>query len=400
MPTAEEVKLALAVSDAEEAYNITNLIANRYTGLTMSVSDTIDLQGETYVRAGVDYRYVVNIGGTIDKVDLREHGWLETDPNTGYYKENVMFYIPVPEGAVSMTYADGIFIEGSPVATLGTDDAPTIEVDGTTYFKMETSFIWNTSKNIDGDWRPMVGSEPNRASYTVTFVDELGGEIVKVQLTIDSENLTVNNVLPTNLTAYEAALAAVKEADYTEASWAAYQTVVDANVVTVANTQAEVDAATLAITTAQADLVFGGKAGLDTAKGTAAGLTENDYTVASWADLTAALELPETTNAEVVAKTTAINSAIENLQLILSYNGSVSGQITSSDLGVVNGTLDFEGTDDLIIEGNVTGTGNLTTFSGTVSGSINGTITAQINANGISTQEKARTNEFIVVSTH
>ncbi|MDD4753308.1 MAG: S-layer homology domain-containing protein, partial [Desulfitobacteriaceae bacterium] len=68
-----------------------------------------------------------------------------------------------------------------------------------------------------------------------------------------------------------------------------------------------------------------------------------------------------------------------------SYNGSVSGQITSSLTGEVNGTLDFLGEDDLHIVGNVTGTGNLTTFTGTVSGSIDGTINASINANGIDT---------------
>ncbi|WP_414733470.1 hypothetical protein [Acetobacterium carbinolicum] len=58
-----------------------------------------------------------------------------------------------------------------------------------------------------------------------------------------------------DLTAYEAALAAVTEADYTAASWATYQEVVAANVVTEDNLQSEVDAATAAITAAQADLV-------------------------------------------------------------------------------------------------------------------------------------------------
>ncbi|MDY0208313.1 MAG: hypothetical protein RBR82_17060, partial [Pseudomonas sp.] len=58
-----------------------------------------------------------------------------------------------------------------------------------------------------------------------------------------------------DLTAYNAALAAVNEADYSAASWESYQMVVAANVVTEENTQAEVDAATAAITAAQADLV-------------------------------------------------------------------------------------------------------------------------------------------------
>ncbi len=58
-----------------------------------------------------------------------------------------------------------------------------------------------------------------------------------------------------DLTAYNAALAAVTEADYTAESWAAYQAIVAVNVVTAANTQEEVDAAAAAITAAQANLV-------------------------------------------------------------------------------------------------------------------------------------------------
>lgn len=58
-----------------------------------------------------------------------------------------------------------------------------------------------------------------------------------------------------DLTEYEAALAAVTQADYTAASWTAYQAVVNANVVDEDNLQSEVDAATAAIVAAQANLV-------------------------------------------------------------------------------------------------------------------------------------------------
>ena len=51
------------------------------------------------------------------------------------------------------------------------------------------------------------------------------------------------------------ALAAVVEADYTPTSWATYQVVVAANVVTVDNTAEEVATATANIIAAQADLV-------------------------------------------------------------------------------------------------------------------------------------------------
>ena len=72
---------------------------------------------------------------------------------------------------------------------------------------------------------------------------------------IDDFSLIKNEKVEADLTAYNAAIAAVLEADYTAESWAAYQLVVNANLVTAANTQAEVDAATAAITTAQSDLV-------------------------------------------------------------------------------------------------------------------------------------------------
>jgi hypothetical protein len=58
-----------------------------------------------------------------------------------------------------------------------------------------------------------------------------------------------------DLSSYTTALDAVTEADYTSDSWATYQLVVAANVVTSSNTQTEIDTATANITTAQASLV-------------------------------------------------------------------------------------------------------------------------------------------------
>ncbi|HQQ39850.1 MAG TPA: InlB B-repeat-containing protein, partial [Bacilli bacterium] len=70
-----------------------------------------------------------------------------------------------------------------------------------------------------------------------------------------TSDMTVYAKWEADLTAYNAALAAVVEADYTPASWAAYQVVVAANVVTVDNTAEEVATATANIIAAQADLV-------------------------------------------------------------------------------------------------------------------------------------------------
>lgn len=114
-----------------------------------------------------------------------------------------------------------------------------------------------------------------------------------------------------DLTEYNETLALVSEVDYTAESWAAYQIIVTANVVTTSNTQTEVDDAVNAIATAQADLVFAGQADLDAAKAAEALLDPEDYV--DYSGVAAALELPETTNAEVVTKTSAITDAIAAL---------------------------------------------------------------------------------------
>lgn len=59
-----------------------------------------------------------------------------------------------------------------------------------------------------------------------------------------------------SLAAYEAALGAVAEADYTPASWATYQAVVLANPASETDPQSVIDAATNNIVAAQADLVY------------------------------------------------------------------------------------------------------------------------------------------------
>lgn len=73
-------------------------------------------------------------------------------------------------------------------------------------------------------------------------------------LRLEALEVKIEKIAP-DLTDYEAALAAVTEANYTKASWAAYQDVVEDNVMTEDNVQSEVDAATAIILDAQEDLV-------------------------------------------------------------------------------------------------------------------------------------------------
>lgn len=85
-----------------------------------------------------------------------------------------------------------------------------------------------------------------------------------------------------NLKGYNAALAAAVEENYTPDTWTVYKTIVDANVVTLAgNTQTEIDLATARILLAQKDLQK--KINITDYYDTLAAVREADYTPESWA---------------------------------------------------------------------------------------------------------------------
>lgn len=214
-------------------------------------------------------------------------------------------------------------------------------------FNNEGELEFNTNNNKEG----LVKYENGKLIVPATvktleikIKDPDTGEVIGlVVLTKDSANNT--DYETTSLTNYINALGRVVAADYTEASWATYQSVVLANVVTKNNTQGEVDTATSNITTAQGSLVFAGKAALDAAKGVAGGKTESAYTIASWEGLTTALGLPETTNALILTKTTAINNAINALVTKLAQAKEAALDIKSE--AELRASLAYEGVTEL-----------------------------------------------------
>lgn len=144
---------------------------------------------------------------------------------------------------------------------------------------------------------------------------------------------------------------ALTQADYTAASWTAYTVAITAAITVEADanaTQVAVDAAAAAIGTAKAALVFAGAADLVTAKAAAAALVQANYTAASWAGLVTALALSETTNAEVVTKTTAINAAIAALVLAAGGGGGVQppggGATVTGSITTPNGNESLDNT--------------------------------------------------------
>ena len=155
--------------------------------------------------------------------------------------------------------------------------------------------------------------------YTVISWTSLTDALALVETTnaeIVTKTASINNAIDelvfaglANLNQSKALVGALIQTDYTVTSW----TTLTNALALAETTNVEVMAKTTAITTAINNLVFAGKANLDLAKASAGELLETDYTAASWTSLTGAMAIPETTNTLVVTKTTSINNAINGL---------------------------------------------------------------------------------------
>ncbi len=183
----------------------------------------------------------------------------------------------VSDGAMSGSEGKGLRLEGIEIKI----DNEKLPADlGVTYITQIENLGWDQGWVSDGELSGTVGqwlrlegikimlTGDSAADYSVrykTHIQNIGwedgwkydGEMSGTEgqaLRLEGIKIEVVKKVA-DLTAYDAALAAVTESDYTAESWAAYQAVVDANVVTSDNLQSEVDAATAAITAAQADLV-------------------------------------------------------------------------------------------------------------------------------------------------
>lgn len=127
--------------------------------------------------------------------------------------------------------------------------AAVVVVDGAA---QTVSWTSTSSKvTVSGTGLVTVAADAPVAVYTLMAISTVDASKTGIS------TITVIAPVPvlTNLTAYNAALTAKVQTSFTTPSWTVYQTVVAANVVTTANTQAQVDAATLAIKTAQGSLV-------------------------------------------------------------------------------------------------------------------------------------------------
>ena len=135
-------------------------------------------------------------------------------------------------------------------------------------------------------------------------------------LAIDKTALTaaITTEVGTN---HSAPVYTLTQGDYTIATWNDYANALTTAIGIESNAnavQSAIDNATSAIGTKKAALVFANKAAMDTAVNAASAKVQSDYTAASWTTFdtarTNALALPVATNANMAARTTALNDAI------------------------------------------------------------------------------------------
>jgi hypothetical protein len=123
-----------------------------------------------------------------------------------------------------------------------------------------------------------------------------------------SSLVTEAAVLNTNLQTAKASAAALSQASYTQGSWSRLATALNAP---EASNQEKLDKIT-AINSAIKALVTVIDADLQTARDSAA-LVQENYTAETWAELVKALALPERNNIDKPIKTAAINTAVRGL---------------------------------------------------------------------------------------
>lgn len=152
------------------------------------------------------------------------------------------------------------------------------------------------------DYQEVVDANQVKTTDTTTKINKATSAIKSAQNSL---------IRGKNMTAYKEALAAVNQVEYIEETWDVYQEVLDANVVTQANTQIEINEATINIREAQKQLQK--KVDLTAFRKALAAVREADYASDSWAayqkTLVAYLVSENNTQAEVDTATKQIVDA-------------------------------------------------------------------------------------------
>lgn len=180
------------------------------------------------------------------------------------------------------------------------------EDDDSTWFKSgETAGTVGQSLRLEGIRIKIVQVDENLLAYNAAlaavneydytidswadYQEVVNENVVDADNTIDEIKQATKNIVAAQgnlvkgktMSGYIAALQAVSEADYTPASWAEYQLIVGDNVVDQSNSQSEINKATLNIMEAQRQLQH--KMNFTEYENTLAAVKESDYTAPSWA---------------------------------------------------------------------------------------------------------------------
>ena len=178
--------------------------------------------------------------------------------------------------------------------------------------------------------------------YTVTATNATTKSYAVVASMLDISALTaaINNEFYDGWRRYDLGHGlALNQADYTNASWLTYIGAIAAATSTEESLTATATDATNAVSAlaaAKAGLVFAAKADLDTVYNAAAALTQGNYWPTSWTPLAAAMALASSTNAEMLTKTAAIDTATSSLALT---DGTPPADFTVGAVTAVGGTV-------------------------------------------------------------
>ncbi|WP_311135943.1 hypothetical protein [Acetobacterium malicum] len=336
--TQAEVDAAtIAIIKAQKnLFKLADLTA--YQAALAAVTEDMVKSGWTEYKAVVDANVVTNINSQAE-VDAATAKILAAQKNLVLYSDLTAFnqaialyvqyggdaanapytsatwnaYTPVCENYGTLSNGKWVYDVITKETAQATIDTATADINSYVTKLVATADLtaFNTTKNIkisDGPY-----TTASFTSYTnnsqVKAIVEIAADTLKSydQSVVDSYTATLialqQSILVkgADLTAYNAALAAVSQGNYTAASWSAYQVVVSANLVTADNTQSAVDAATAKIEAAQENLVCTGSYVISKAKinssyfgvrkvgdniltraadmMTAAGIDKSDYTI-------------------------------------------------------------------------------------------------------------------------
>lgn len=198
--------------------------------------------------------------------------------NAPYTSETWNAYVTVCEKYGSLTNGKWVYDVINKDSNQSVINAAVIDLEGARSKLVATANLtaFNTAKNIkisDGPY-----TTTSFTAYTnngqVKAIVEIPADTLKgyAQNVVDSYTATLvalqQSILVkgSDLTDYNAALAAVQQANYTPESWSAYQLVVSANVVTPDNNQSTVNSATAKIVAAQKNLIYTGAYVITSAK--------------------------------------------------------------------------------------------------------------------------------------